>query len=52
MQLPIKLLIRLKTAIEEGSNKMFEEFILMAHKSFRRSVDTIIIIIKSDGHIE
>ena len=32
----------LKAAIEEEWNKMFEEFILKAGKSFRRRVDTII----------
>ena len=31
----------LKTAIEEEWNKMHEEFILNAFKSFRRRVDTI-----------
>ena len=32
----------LKTAFEKEWNKMFEEFILKACKSFRRRVDTII----------
>ena len=32
-----------KTAIEEEWNKMSEEFILKARKSFRTSVDTIIV---------
>ena len=32
----------LKTAIEEESNKMYEEFILKTCKSFRRCVDRII----------
>ena len=32
----------LKTAIEEEWNKISEEFILKAYKSFPRSVDTII----------
>ena len=40
----------LKTAIEEEWNKMPEEFILKAYKSFRRRVD--IIIEKNVGHIE
>ena len=36
----------LKTAIEEEWNKMSEEFILKACKSFRRRVNTIIEKIK------
>ena len=40
----------LKTAIEERWNKMSEEFILKACKSFRRRIDTIIE--KMDDHIE
>ena len=40
----------LKTAIEEEWNKMSEEFILNACKSFRRHVDTIIE--KNSGHID
>ena len=42
----------LKTAIEEEWNKMSEEFILKACKSFRRRVDTIIKKKKNDGYIE
>ena len=40
----------LKNDIEEEWNKMAEEFILKACKSFRRRVDTIIE--KNGGHIE
>ena len=40
----------LKTAIEEERNKMSEEFILKACKSFRWRVDTIIE--KNDDHID
>ena len=40
-----------KTAIEEEWNKMSEEFILKACKSFQRCVDTIIEK-KNSGHIE
>ena len=40
----------LRIAIQEEWNKMFEEFILKASKSFRRHVDTIIE--KKNGHIE
>ena len=40
----------LKTTIEEEWNKMYEEFILKACKSFRRCVDTISE--KDGGHIE
>ena len=40
----------LKTAINEELNKMYEEFILKAHKSFRWRVDTVIE--KNGGHIE
>ena len=39
-----------KTSNEDEWNKMSEEFILKAFKSFRRRVDTIIE--KHDGHIE
>ena len=35
-------IVSLKTAIEEEWNKMSEEFILKAYKSFRRRVDIII----------
>ena len=41
----------LKTAIEVEWNKMLEEFILKAWKSFRRRADTIIEK-KNGGHIE
>ena len=41
----------LKTAIEEGWNKMSEEFILKACKSFPRRIDTIIEK-KKGSHIE
>ena len=41
----------LKTPIEEEWNKISEEFILKACKSFRRCVDTITEI-KNGGHIE
>ena len=40
----------LKTAIEEEWNKMSDEFILKACKSFRRSVNTIIE--KNGGDVE
>ena len=40
-----------KTAIEEGWNKMTEEFILKACKSFRKRVGTIIEK-KNDGYIQ
>ena len=40
----------LKTAIEEKGNKMSEEFILKACKSFWRRVDTIIF--ENDGHVK
>ena len=40
----------LKTAIEEEWNKMSEEFILKAYKSFQKHVDTIIE--KNVGQIE
>ena len=40
----------LETAIGEEWNKMSEEFILKACKSFRRCVNTINV--KNDGHIE
>ena len=39
-----------KTAIKDEWNKMSEEFIFKACKSFRRRVDTINE--KHDGHIE
>ena len=46
-----KLIIgSLKTDIQEEWNKMHEEFILKACKSFLRRVDTIIL--KNGGHIE
>ena len=41
----------LKSAIEKEWNKMFEEFILKACKSFPRHADTIIEK-KNGGHIE
>ena len=50
MQLPIQISVRYWTDIEEEWNKMSEEFILKACKSFRRRVDTIIE--KNGGHIE
>ena len=40
----------LKIAIEEEWNRMSEEFILKAYKSFRRRVDTMIE--KNGGHIK
>ena len=39
----------LKTAIEKGWNKISDEFILKACKSFRSRVD---MMIKNGGHIE
>ena len=50
MQIPIQILVRLRFAIEEEWNKMSEEFILKACKSFRRRDDTIIN--KKIDHIE
>ena len=41
----------IKIAIEKEGNKMSEESILKACKSYRRCVDTIIEK-KNDGHIE
>ena len=41
MQLPIQILVSLKTAIGEEWNKMSEEFILKICKLFRRRVDMI-----------
>ena len=49
-QVPIQSTGSLKTAIEEEWNKMSEEFILKACKSFQWHVDTRIE--KNGGHIE
>ena len=42
MHLPIEILVRLRLASEKEWNKMSEEFILNAYKSFRRLVDALI----------
>ena len=39
---PIQILVRLRLLLRKEWNKMSEEFILKACKSFRRRVDTII----------